>query len=244
MGDCGSKTVAKQVEEGTAKATAAAEGAVAEVTGQKAKEPLKIIIAGAPASGKGTQCEVIVEKCGVTHISTGDLLRDNVKRETELGLQAKEKMENGALVPDELIIELVKTRLAETDCVSHGWLLDGFPRTAAQADALEAAGIRPDKFVILNVPDDVLVERVVGRRTDPETGKIYHMKFNPPPEDVPVERLTQRADDNEETVMKRVAAYHEHVAAILGKYGPLVHHVDGNRDKGEVSADILEYLHR
>eukprot|EP00636_Phaeomonas_parva_P018800 CAMPEP_0118874334 /NCGR_PEP_ID=MMETSP1163-20130328/15823_1 /TAXON_ID=124430 /ORGANISM="Phaeomonas parva, Strain CCMP2877" /LENGTH=126 /DNA_ID=CAMNT_0006809721 /DNA_START=99 /DNA_END=475 /DNA_ORIENTATION=- len=125
--------------------------------------PLKIIIAGAPASGKGTQCERIREDFGVVHLSTGDMLRAAVKAGTEVGLRAKEAMESGQLVSDEIIIGIIKDRLAETDCQTKGWLLDGFPRTRAQADALAEAGITADIFLLLDVPDSALVERVVGR---------------------------------------------------------------------------------
>ena len=144
----------------------------------------RIIISGAPGSGKGTQCEFIKKKFGVVHISTGDILRDHVKRQTDLGKQAKSFMDKGALVPDELVIALVKDRLSQPDCQKQGWLLDGFPRTAAQAEAMDKEGIKGDSFVLLDVPDSVLVDRCAQRRLDPETGKMYHLTTNPPPEDV------------------------------------------------------------
>ena len=142
--------------------------------------PIKIIIAGAPASGKGTQCELIREKFGVVHLSTGDMLREASAAGTEVGKLAQEYMSQGKLVPDEVIIGAVKERLAQPDCQQKGWLLDGFPRTGAQAQALVDAGIHADTFIFLDVPDEDLIERVVGRRADPVTGKIYHMKFSPP----------------------------------------------------------------
>jgi adenylate kinase len=176
-----------------------------------------IIIAGAPASGKGTQCELIVEKFGVVHISTGDVLRAEVQAGSELGMKAKECMDNGALVPDDLIIDIVKSRLAQEDCQEKGWLLDGFPRTGAQAEALKQAGISASHFVLLNVPDDILVERCVGRRSDPETGKIYHLKFTPPPDDPEVQaRLVHRSDDTAEAMGKRIKMYKENVEAVIG----------------------------
>merc|ERR1719276_808721 len=133
------------------------------------KRAPKLIIAGAPASGKGTQCEIIKEKYGVVHLSTGDMLRAAVAAETDVGQRAKDFMDAGKLVPDEVIIGVVKDRLDESDCAECGWLLDGFPRTPAQAEALADAGVTADCFIFLNVPDEALIERVVGRRTDPET---------------------------------------------------------------------------
>mmetsp|Transcript_12238 Transcript_12238/g.25072 ORF Transcript_12238/g.25072 Transcript_12238/m.25072 type:complete len:1447 (+) Transcript_12238:1-4341(+) len=174
----------------------------------------KLIIAGAPASGKGTQCEMLIEKYGVVHLSTGDMLRAAVAAETEVGLQAKELMESGQLVSDELITKVVTERLAEPDCVAKGWMLDGFPRTRAQADALAAAGIEADAFVLLDVPDDNIVARVTGRRLDPETGKIYHLTFNPPENDEVAARLTQRADDTEEKCRVRLETYHKNIKDI------------------------------
>ncbi|EKX54396.1 hypothetical protein GUITHDRAFT_63360, partial [Guillardia theta CCMP2712] len=203
------------------------------------KDKLNIIIAGPPASGKGTQCEMIVEKFGVVHISTGDALRAEVAKGSELGQQAKGFMESGGLVPDELIINIVKERLAEPDCQERGWLLDGFPRTGVQAEALEAAGIRPSHFILLDVPDDILVERCVGRRTDPETGKIYHLKYNPPPEDPEVQgRLVHRADDTEEAMQKRIGAYHENVRAIMPFYSNLHVKIDGTQEKKAIAGSI------
>ncbi|GMH79834.1 hypothetical protein TL16_g08291 [Triparma laevis f. inornata] len=180
--------------------------------------PPKIIIAGAPASGKGTQCEIIKERYNIVHLSTGDMLRAAVKAGSEVGMKAKKQLEAGELVSDEVIIGVVKERLAQEDCQERGWLLDGFPRTLAQADALSAAGISCVSFVFLKVPDEILVERVVGRRTDPETGKIYHLKFDPPPTKEIEERLTHRADDTEEKVKVRLKAFHENVNSIASCY--------------------------
>ena len=174
----------------------------------------KLIIAGAPASGKGTQCEMLIEKYGVVHLSTGEMLRAAVAAETEVGLQAKELMESGQLVPDEVIIKIVTERLAEPDCEAKGWMLDGFPRTRGQADALAAAGITADAFVLLDVPDDDIVARVTGRRLDPETGKIYHVKFNPPEDEEVTARLTQRADDTEEKCRVRLETYNRNISDI------------------------------
>ena len=146
------------------------DSAVNEMTEQQLAAPaLRLIICGAPASGKGTQCERIRERYGVVHLSTGDMLRAAVAVGTEVGCEAAAYMDKGALVPDDVIIDVVVERLSQPDCRSRGWLLDGFPRTAAQAAALSAAGIVPDGVLLLDVPDDALVERVVGRRLDPET---------------------------------------------------------------------------
>jgi len=201
----------------------------------------RLIISGAPASGKGTQCEMIIEKYQTPHLSTGDMLRAAVKEGTALGKQAKEFMDAGKLVPDSLVINLVKERLGEKDCQESGWLLDGFPRTGEQANALEEAGIKPDKVLLLDVPDAALVERVTGRRTDPVTGKIYHMKFNPPPADV-ADRVTQRSDDTEEKVLVRVAAYHENLKALTSTYADVLYRFDGNRDKKAIFQDLEKVI--
>ncbi|VAI76472.1 unnamed protein product [Triticum turgidum subsp. durum] len=156
------------------------------------------MIAGAPASGKGTQCELIKAKYGLVHISAGDLLRAEIATGTDNGKQAKEFMEKGQLVPDEIVVNMVKGRLLQPDAQEKGWLLDGYPRSYSQAMALETLGIRPDIFILLDVPDELLVERVVGRRLDPETGKIYHLKYSPPENEEIASRLTQRFDDTEE----------------------------------------------
>mmetsp|Transcript_59309 Transcript_59309/g.171364 ORF Transcript_59309/g.171364 Transcript_59309/m.171364 type:complete len:262 (+) Transcript_59309:284-1069(+) len=201
-----------------------------------------IIIAGAPASGKGTQCEVIKEKFGVVHLSTGDMLRAAVAAGTEVGKMAKDFMDSGKLVPDEVIIGVVKDRLDESDCKDNGWLLDGFPRTQAQAQALADAGVSADCFLFLDVPDEVLVERVVGRRTDPETGKIYHMKFSPPEDEEVLKRLEQRSDDTEEKVKVRLEQFHANVDAVKDSYTDIMVVIDGNRAPDVVSKDIVDAI--
>ena len=205
------------------------------------KRGLKLIIAGAPASGKGTQCEIIKEKFGVVHLSTGDMLRAAAAAGTSVGLQAKQFMDAGKLVTDEIIIGVVKERLTKSDCVEKGWLLDGFPRTRAQADALQDAGIECDAFVFLDVPDDALIERVVGRRTDPVTGKIYHMTFNPPEDEEIANRLTQRSDDTEEKVKVRLEAFHDNLDAIMDCYTDKLFYVSGNQDKRKISDQIVSH---
>mmetsp|Transcript_15015 Transcript_15015/g.24837 ORF Transcript_15015/g.24837 Transcript_15015/m.24837 type:complete len:310 (-) Transcript_15015:872-1801(-) len=195
---------------------------------------LKLLICGAPAAGKGTQCAFIKEKFGVVHLSTGDMLRAAVAAETEVGKQAKDFMESGKLVPDEVIIGIVKDRLDEDDCKSKGWLLDGFPRTEAQAQALADAGITGDCFIMLNVPDSDLVERVVGRRTDPVTGEIYHMTFSPPSDPEVLARLEQRSDDTEEKVKVRLEQYHANVDAVKGSYTDISVEIVGTGKPDEV----------
>lgn len=203
----------------------------------------KILIAGPPAGGKGTQCEKIVETFGVVHISTGDLLRAEVKAGSAEGKQADECMKSGALVPDSLIIAMVKNRLEQNDVKEKGWLLDGFPRTKAQAQALQEAGIIPQVMVLLEVPDEVLVERIEGRRNDPVTGKVYHIKFNPPPQDKDVlARLEQRKDDTREAMVSRLATYHKNCSDILSFYTHVLEKLDGNRDKGLVGGDVVKAI--
>lgn len=206
--------------------------------------PVNIIIAGAPASGKGTQCEIIKDEFGVVHLSTGDMLRAAVAAGTDVGVKAKEYMDSGKLVPDEVIIGIIRDRLDEDDCKTQGWLLDGFPRTAAQAEALADAGCSADCFLFLDVPDEILVERVVGRRTDPETGKIYHMTFSPPPADdeALIARLEHRSDDTEEKVVVRLEQFHTNVAAVKGSYEDIMVSIDGNRAPADVSEDISESI--
>jgi adenylate kinase len=135
----------------------------------------------------------------LVHISAGDLLREQVALGTPAGKRAKDFMDRGVLVPDDVVVDMIKDRLAQPDVAERGWLLDGYPRSASQAEAIEREGIRPDLFLLIEVPSELLVERVVGRRLDPQTGAIYHLKYNPPPADA-VGRLVQRSDDTEEKV--------------------------------------------
>ena len=183
---------------------------------------------GPPGAGKGTQASRISSLTGKPQVSTGDMLRAAVASGSELGVEAKGYMEAGLLVPDEVIIGLISERLQEPDAVS-GLLLDGYPRTIAQAEAL--AEVEEVSTVIsIEVPDEAIVERIVGRRMDPETGRIYHIRFNPPPAELS-ERVIQRKDDNEDTVWNRLSAYHEQTAPLADWYeqrGVLVR-IDGNR---------------
>lgn len=208
----------------------------------KIRSAPKIIIAGAPAAGKGTQCEVIKENFGVIHLSTGDILRAAVKEGTSLGLQAKAFMDAGQLVPDELIISVVCDRLKQQDCLNNGWLLDGFPRTRKQAEALAKEELIPDSFILLDVPENALVERVSGRRTDPVTGKIYHMKFSPPENDDIAKRLIQRSDDTAEKIVVRYREFQSHIDAIRSFYEDKMILVDGTIPKEEVSNSVISAL--
>lgn len=182
---------------------------------------MRVILLGAPGAGKGTQAQFIMEAYGIPQISTGDMLRAAIKNGTELGQKVKAVMDSGALVSDDIIIELVKERIAESDC-AKGFLFDGFPRTIPQAEALRAAGIVIDHVVEIAVEDEAIVKRMSGRRVHPESGRTYHVVFNPPKEegkdDVTGEPLVQRADDVEGTVRKRLAVYHEQTAPLVDFY--------------------------
>ncbi|THC44917.1 adenylate kinase [Massilia sp. Mn16-1_5] len=182
---------------------------------------MRLILLGAPGAGKGTQANFIKEKYNIPQISTGDMLRAAIKAGTELGLAAKKVMDAGGLVSDDIMIGLVKNRLQEADC-ANGYLFDGFPRTVAQADAMKDNGINVDYVLEFDVPDELIVERMSGRRSHPGSGRVYHTKFNPPKvadiDDVTGEPLVQRDDDKEETVKKRLEVYHNQTEVLLGYY--------------------------
>jgi adenylate kinase len=182
---------------------------------------MRLILLGAPGAGKGTQAAFICQKYGIPQISTGDMLRAAVKAGTPLGLAAKKVMDSGALVGDDIIIGLVKERLAQPDC-AKGFLFDGFPRTIPQADAMKAAGVKLDYVLEIDVPFDAIVERMSGRRSHTSSGRTYHVKFNPPKvagvDDVTGEPLIQRADDKEETVMKRLEVYAAQTRPLVDYY--------------------------
>ncbi|PRD70415.1 adenylate kinase [Malikia spinosa] len=183
---------------------------------------MRLILLGAPGAGKGTQANFICQKYGIPQISTGDMLRAAVKAGTPLGLEAKKVMDAGGLVSDELIINLVKDRIAQSDC-AQGFLFDGFPRTIPQADAMKAAGVKLDYVLEIDVPFDAIIERMSGRRSHPASGRTYHVKFNPPKvegvDDVTGEPLVQRADDQEETVKKRLEVYSAQTRPLVDYYG-------------------------
>ena len=185
---------------------------------------MRLILIGPPGAGKGTQAAFIKEKFGIPQISTGDMLRAAVKAGTPLGLAAKEVMDKGQLVSDEIIIGLVKERLTQPDCV-NGFLFDGFPRTIPQAEALQAAGVPIDFVLEIAVPDEEIVTRMSGRRVDPISGRTYHIVYNPPKvegkDDVTGDPLIQRDDDKEEVVLKRLGVYHAQTEALVKFYGDL-----------------------
>ena len=182
---------------------------------------MRLILLGAPGAGKGTQATFICQKYGIPQISTGDMLRAAVKAGTPLGLEAKSVMESGGLVSDDLIINLVKERIAQADC-TNGFLFDGFPRTIPQADAMKAAGVKLDYVLEIDVPFEAIIERMSGRRSHPASGRTYHVKFNPPQvegqDDVTGEPLIQREDDKEETVKKRLEVYSAQTRPLVDYY--------------------------
>ncbi|MDY3331321.1 MAG: adenylate kinase [Pelistega sp.] len=182
---------------------------------------MRLILLGPPGAGKGTQASFITQKYGIPQISTGDMLRAAVKAQTPLGIEAKKVMDAGKLVSDDIIIGLVKDRLTQPDC-ANGYLFDGFPRTIPQADALKEAGVKLDYVVEIDVPSEDIIERMSGRRIHPESGRSYHVKFNPPKvegkDDVTGEPLIQRDDDREETVRKRLDVYQEQTRPLVDYY--------------------------
>jgi len=182
---------------------------------------MRIILLGAPGAGKGTQAQFLMAKFGIPQISTGDMLRAAIKAGTELGKKAKAVMDAGQLVSDELIIGLVKERITQDDCKA-GFLLDGFPRTIPQADAMKENGVAVDYVIEFDVPDEVIVERMAGRRVHAGSGRVYHIVYNPPKEegkdDETGDELLVRPDDEEATVRKRLGIYHEQTKPLVAYY--------------------------
>ncbi|TNF28826.1 MAG: adenylate kinase [Deltaproteobacteria bacterium] len=204
---------------------------------------MRMILFGPPGAGKGTQAARLLERHPeIAHLSTGDMLRAAVAEGTALGKQADAFMKAGDLVPDELVVGLVMERLQKPDC-QDGFMLDGFPRTVPQAaaldKALDAAGIALDHVVVIEVPDELIVDRITGRRMDPETGAIYHMKFDPPPAEV-LDRVIQRKDDTAEAVTSRLAKYHSETTPVLPLYQDkgIVRLIDGVGPPHEVALRI------
>lgn len=197
---------------------------------------MRAILLGPPGAGKGTQAQFICEKYAIPQISTGDMLRAAVKAETEMGLKVKAVMDSGALVSDDIIIGIVKERIAEADC-ANGFLFDGFPRTIPQAEALQSAGVAIDTVLEISVADEEIVARMSGRRVHEASGRVYHIKFNPPKQDgiddITGDTLLQREDDKEETVRKRLDVYREQTAPLVDFYkklptgGPKYCYVEG-----------------
>ena len=212
---------------------------------------MKIIMLGAPGAGKGTQAKMIAEKCGIPHISTGDIFRANIKNGTELGAKAKEYMDKGLLVPDELVCDLVVDRIQQADC-EKGYILDGFPRTIPQAEALEAAlnaiEQKLDYAIDIDVPDENIINRMSGRRACVGCGATYHVLFNPTKVegkcDVCGESLILRDDDKPETVKKRLDVYHTQTQPLIDFYSArkLLVEVDGTQSMDKVFEDIMKIL--
>ncbi len=214
---------------------------------------MKIILLGAPGAGKGTQAQFLTKEFNIPQISTGDMLRAAIKEGTELGKLAKQFMDEGKLVTDDIIIGLVKERIAKEDC-KNGFLLDGFPRTIAQADALKENGVEIDAVIEIDVPDSVIVERMSGRRVHPASGRTYHVVFNPPKvegkDDETGEDLIQRDDDKEEIVKDRLKVYHEQTQPLVDYYKNEAQnnsnlkyiHIDGTKDITEVQKEITSEL--
>lgn len=207
---------------------------------------MRMILVGPPGAGKGTQAARLLEEYAIPHVSTGDMLRAAVKEGTELGMQADAFMKAGNLVPDEVVIGMAIERIQKPDAAA-GFMLDGFPRTSAQAEALDAAldaaGLALDAVVLIEVPDAFIVQRITGRRSDPETGAIYHLEFNPPPAEI-ADRVVQRKDDTEEACVARLEKYHSETAPIVPFYEAkgLLKRVDGVGAPDEVTARLRAVL--
>jgi len=216
---------------------------------------MRLILLGAPGAGKGTQATFICQKFGIPQISTGDMLRAAVKAGTAMGLAAKKVMDAGGLVSDDIIIGLVKERLAQPDC-ANGFLFDGFPRTLPQADAMKAAGVKLDVVLEIDVPEEAIIERMSGRRVHVASGRTYHVKYNPPKaegrDDVTGEPLIQRDDDKEETVRKRLQVYRDQTRPLIDYYAqwaasgdaaaPRCARVSGTGSVEEITARVMAAL--
>ena len=216
---------------------------------------MRLILLGPPGAGKGTQATFICRQFGIPQISTGDMLRAAVKAGTPLGIAAKKVMDTGGLVSDDIIIGLVKERIAQPDC-SAGFLFDGFPRTIPQAEAMKTAGVRLDFVLEIDVPDDAIIERMSGRRTHPASGRTYHLKYNPPKvagkDDLTGEPLIQRDDDQEETVRKRLQVYQSQTRPLVEYYtawaasgdaqAPRCRRISGTGSVEQITASALAAL--
>ncbi len=213
---------------------------------------MRVILLGSPGSGKGTQARFITEKYNIPQISTGDMLRAAVKAGTPLGKEAKKVMDAGGLVSDDIILGLIKERISQPDC-KNGFLLDGFPRTIAQAEGLDAMGVDIDYVIEIDVPDEDIIKRMSGRRVHLESGRTYHIEYNPPKieglDDVTGEPLVQREDDKEETVRKRLEVYHQQTKPLVEYYSKAAQQgkvkfisILGVGEVSEITAKILAVL--
>ena len=212
---------------------------------------MKILLLGPPGGGKGTQAKLLVKKLNIPQISTGDILREHVKKQTNLGKKAKNYMENGELVPDKLILQMMGQRLLADDCLK-GYILDGFPRTAPQAigleDLLTSLNQTLNKVIVLDVPDNDIVDRMGGRRMHLSSGRVYHIKYNPPKkdglDDITGEELVIRKDDQKETVLKRLDIYHSTTKPLINYYQEknIVQKIDGSSDINIINKNIMNSL--
>lgn len=212
---------------------------------------MKIILLGPPGGGKGTQSKLLVSKFNIPQISTGDILREHVKNKSELGIKANSYMQNGELVPDNLILNMIKFRLKQDDCKT-GYILDGFPRTIPQAEGLDNIlknlNQKLDKIVVLEVKDEDIIERMSGRRMHIESGRVYHIKFNPPKneglDDITNEKLTIRKDDQPETVKKRLMIYHETTKPLIEYYTSknIVSSINGNKSIEDIHNEVIKTI--
>ena len=212
---------------------------------------MKILLIGPPGGGKGTQAKKLSSKFNIPQISTGDMLRDHVKKMSELGIEAKEFMDKGELVPDELILKMMKSKLSDNDC-NNGYILDGFPRTLPQAKGLDALldniDSNLDKVIIIKVDDDVIIDRMSGRRVHKNSGRIYHIKYNPPKneglDDITNEPLSIRSDDKKETVKNRLKIYHDLTKPLINFYKlkNILFEVNGENEIEDVFSNIINKL--
>lgn len=206
--------------------------------------PIHLLLIGAPAAGKGVQSAKIIEKFGLIHVSTGDILRENIRDQTELGLMVKSCLDEGRLVPDDIINRIVIDRLEREDCVRHGWIMDGAIRTRAQAQAMVAAGHAPEVVIHIDVADEVVLQRICGRRTDPVTGAIYNLATNPPTDPEVSARLVQRSDDTVEKMESRLKDFHDQTEPVLNEFSSIVHRIDGTQSIDKVFEDICAILNK
>ena len=212
---------------------------------------MKILLLGPPGGGKGTQSKLLVSKFNIPQISTGDILREHVKEETQLGIEAKQYMQKGELVPDNLILDMIKERLLKNDC-NKGYILDGFPRTIPQAEGLdrilEKLNQKLDKIVVLDVKDNDIIKRMSGRRMHMESGRVYHIEFNPPKneglDDVTNEKLIIRKDDQPDTVKKRLSIYHETTKPLIEYYNSnnILFSINGNKKIEDIHNEIIKKI--
>ena len=210
---------------------------------------MRLIFIGPPGGGKGTQAKLLVEKLNIPQISTGDMLREHVKNQTELGIEAKKYMDSGQLVPDHLILSMMGKRFQDYDC-TRGYILDGFPRTIPQAEGLdnliEQLNQKLDRVIILEVNDEIIIDRMSGRRIHLSSGRIYHIKYNPPindnRDDVTNEELSIRKDDEEETVRDRLQVYHNLTSPLIDYYKDIISIVNGSKKIEDVHKKLIKLL--